>query len=56
MTAIHFDSELHNYYVRRQAEGKSKMATINIVRNKLISRVFAIVKRRTPFVDIQKIC
>ncbi|ERK03444.1 hypothetical protein HMPREF1218_1939 [Hoylesella pleuritidis F0068] len=54
MTAIHFDAELHNYYVRRQAEGKSKMATINIVRNKLIARVFAIVKRGTPFVDIQK--
>jgi len=54
MTAIHFDAELHNYYVRSQAEGKSKMATINIVRNKLIARVFAIVKRGTPFVDIQK--
>ena len=54
MAAIHFDSELREYYMRRQAEGKSKMATINIVRNKLLARVFAIVKRGTPFVDIHR--
>lgn len=54
MAAIHFDSELREYYVRRQREGKSKMATINIVRNKLLARVFAVVKRGTPFVDTHR--
>ena len=54
MTAIHFDTELREYYIRRQTEGKSKMAVINIVRNKLIARVFAVVKRGTPFVDTRK--
>jgi len=54
LTAIHFDTELREYYIRRQEEGKSKMSIINIVRNKLISRVFAVVKRGTPFVDIKK--
>ncbi|MDR1120095.1 MAG: IS110 family transposase, partial [Dysgonamonadaceae bacterium] len=52
--AIHFDTELREYYLRRQAEGKTKMAVINIVRNKLVSRAFAVVKRWTPFVDIKK--
>ena len=52
--AIHTDTELKEYYCRRQAEGKSKMAVINIVRNKLVARVFAVVKRGSPFVDIKK--
>jgi len=54
MCAIHTDAELREYYWRRLAEGKSKMTVINIIRNKLIARVFAIVKRGTPFVDIKK--
>ena len=54
MCAIHTDAELREYYCRRLAEGKSKMTVINIVRNKIIARVFAIVKRGTPFVDIKR--
>lgn len=54
LCAIHTDSELKEYYWRRQIEGKTKMSTINIVRNKLIARVFAIIKRGTPYVDIKK--
>lgn len=51
--AIHTDAELKEYYWRRLDEGKSRMTIINIVRNKLIARVFAVVKRGTPFVDIK---
>lgn len=54
IAAAHFDTELHDYYIRRQAEGKPKMAIINIIRNKLVARVFAVAKRRTPFVDIKR--
>ena len=54
MTAVHFDTELREYYIRRQKDGKSKMAIINIVRNKVIARVFAVMKRGTPFVDVKK--
>lgn len=52
--AIHTDIELRDYYRRRQTEGKTRMSTINIVRNKLIARVFAVIKRGTPYVDIKK--
>lgn len=45
---------LREYYIRRQADGKSKMAIINIIRNKLVARVFAVVKRGTPFVDMKR--
>jgi transposase len=50
-TAIQYDKELKEYYLRRTANGKSKMSTINIVRNKILYRMFAVVKRQTPFVE-----
>ena len=52
--AIHTDTEIRAYYQRRLDEGKSRMTVINIVRNKLLARVFAVAKRGTPFVDIKK--
>jgi transposase len=53
-SAIQSDPELKQYYLRRLSLGKSKMSTLNIVRNKLLHRVFAVVKRQTPFVEIGK--
>ena len=50
-TAIQYDKELREYYLRRTSEGKSKMSTINIVRNKILFRMFAVIKRQTPFVE-----
>jgi len=47
--AIQYDKELREYYLRRTANGKSKMSTINIVRNKILYRIFAVIKRQTPF-------
>jgi transposase len=47
--AINFDSELHAFYTRRIEAGKNKRSTINIVRNKILYRMFAIVKRESPF-------
>ena len=49
--AIQYDKELRGYYLRRTENGKSKMSTINIVRNKILYRMFAVVKRQTPFVE-----
>ena len=31
------------------AEGKSKMSVINAVRNKLIHRMYSVVRRKTPY-------
>ncbi len=53
-SAIQHDPELKIYYERRIAKGKSKMSTINIVRNKILHRVFAVVKRGTPYVKIHR--
>jgi transposase len=49
-SAIQYDKELREYYSRRTAVGKSKMSTINIVRGKILYRMFAVIKRQTPFI------
>ena len=51
VNAIVNNAEMRLYYQRRINEGKSKMSTINIIRNKLLARIFAVVQRGTPYVD-----
>jgi len=53
-SAILHDPELKQYYSRRIEAGKSRMSTLNIVRNKIVHRVFAVVKRGTPYVVLNK--
>lgn len=48
-SAIQYDKELREYYLKRTEGGKSKMSTINVVRNKILYRMFAVIKRQTPF-------
>jgi len=50
-SAIQYDKELKSFYQRRIAIGKSKKSTINIVRNKILYRMFAVLKRQTPFIE-----
>lgn len=49
LTAIKYDLELKSYYLRKVKEGKSKMSVINAVRNKLVHRMYSVVKRGTPY-------
>lgn len=49
MVASRFDPELKTYYIRKVLEGKNKMAVLNAIRNKLIHRVCAVIKRGTPY-------
>ena len=51
INAIRYHDELRNYYKRKLEEGKGKMNAINAVRNKLLHRVVAVVKRGTPYVE-----
>lgn len=54
VSAIQCDKELKQYYKKKVAEGKPKMVALNNVRNKIISRAFAVVKRGTPYVPMQQ--
>jgi len=53
LNAIKYDSELKEYYERKVKEGKNKMSVINIIKNKMVGRVFAVVKRGTPYVELK---
>lgn len=54
ISAIQHDKELKIYYKKRVEEGKPKMVVLNIIRNKIVSRVFATVNRGTPYVELNK--
>jgi transposase len=54
MSSIQLSGEYQLYYIKRTTEGKNKMSTLNIIRNKLIFRAFSVVKRGSPYVDLHK--
>lgn len=54
LSAILYNHEMKAYYNRRTESGKSKMSTLNIIRNKILARIFAVATRGTPYVDIHK--
>lgn len=45
MSSIRVKGELQDYYLRKVKEGKNKMLILNAIRNKLIHRLYAVVKR-----------
>lgn len=49
LSAIQNDPELRAYYNRKVREGKDKMKVINAVRNKLVHRIFAVVRDDRDF-------
>jgi len=51
-TAIQHDAELKNYYKKRVANGKTKMNSLNVVRTKLVARMFAVIKRQSPYQEM----
>ena len=53
-SSIQFNEEMKRYYTERVSRQKNKMSTINIIRNKILARIFAVVKRETPYVDLMK--
>jgi transposase len=49
LSIIRYQGELKTYWLRKIQEGKHKMIILNAIRNKLIQRVFAVVKRGTKY-------
>jgi transposase len=49
LSAIMYNRELRAYAVRKTAEGKDKRLIINNVRNKIIHRIFAVIKTGIPY-------
>jgi transposase len=49
MSIVRYQGELKTYWLRKIEEGKHKMVVLNAIRNKLIQRVFAVVKRGSKY-------
>jgi transposase len=49
VSATRYVPDIKQYYERKVAEGKHKMAVINAIRGKLLNRIMAVVKRGTPY-------
>ena len=45
MSAIRSKGDLQDYYLRKVAQGKNRMLVLNAVRNKLVHRICAVVRR-----------
>lgn len=54
LSAKKYDKQLMDYYERKTKEGKNGMLVMNAIRCKIVSRVFATIKRQTPYVNFLK--
>ena len=52
-SARRYDPEIRAYYKRKKSEGKDHKLIINAISCKLVNRVFATVKRQTPYVTFK---
>jgi transposase len=50
ISAINHQPELKAKYEKKLSEGKAKMVALNMIRFELIERIFAVIKRRTPYI------
>jgi transposase len=53
-TAAMYDHELKAYTKRKKAEGKAHQSVMNAVACKLVYRMFAVVKRNEPYVNLMR--
>ena len=53
-SAVQNNTELRLYYERKSKEGKEHGVIMNAMKFKLITRVFAVVNRGTPFVKMRQ--
>lgn len=54
LSAIRYDNEIRSYYQRKAESGKNKMSVINAVRNKLVLRMYAVIRDDRDFVENYK--
>lgn len=54
LVAVRHDPELKAFYDRKKEEGKHHLSIMNIIKNKLIQRVFAVIKRGEKFMKYEE--
>lgn len=53
VSAIRFDPQIGAYFSKKTMENKKYGVIMNAVKNKLLHRIFAVVKRKSPYVKLQ---
>ena len=51
-SAIRYDTQIKKYYERKREQGKDHKVVVNAVCCKLVNRMFAVVKRQSPYVEV----
>ena len=51
LSAARYDQGLKLYFERKVEQGKNPMLVLNNVRNKLVHRIYAVVKRDSPYIQ-----
>lgn len=51
-SAIRYDGQMRKYYQRKREQGKDHKVIVNAICCKLVNRMFAVVKRQTPYVEV----
>jgi transposase len=51
INSVRYTQELKTYFKRKVEEGKPKMSVLNVIQNKLLHQIVAVVKRGTPYVE-----
>ncbi|WP_265175927.1 transposase, partial [Flavobacterium sp. MFBS3-15] len=54
ISAIQHDPQMKEYYIKKREQGKPKMLVQNNVRCKIVSRVFSVINRQSPFINTYK--
>jgi transposase len=49
MSAIRLENDLRQYYLRKVGEGKNKMSVLNAVRNKILHRIYAVIRNQKEY-------
>lgn len=49
LSAIAMKGEMREYFIRKVSQGKNKMSVINAIRNKLVLRIFSVIKKNQSY-------
>ena len=52
--AIHYDKGIRAYWLRRKTEGKHSGVVLNAVKFKIVLRMFAVIRRQKPYVEMEE--
>ena len=50
LSASRYDAEIKQFYERKLKDGKNKNSVMNVIKNKLVARMFAVINKQMPYI------